>query len=66
LNLSVSAESPTARGALYWGARTLGVVLWPGTGAVMMGHHAWNSAQDGARALARALEKIGRPGAWRF
>ncbi len=65
-NVSVSRSSPTARGVLYWGGRALGVVLWPGTALVASGHQVWSWGQDGVRALGEALEKIGRPSAWRW
>jgi hypothetical protein len=73
-----SNSSPTSNGSfLYWGGRGLGLLAWPGTGAMMAVHKGWNGVQDGARAagnaanegmqnLQRAFSNIGRPGAWRW
>ncbi|MEM9456219.1 MAG: hypothetical protein AAGF11_18705 [Myxococcota bacterium] len=65
-NVSVSESSPTARGWLYWGARAIGVTLWPGTGLLAGGHQVWNWGQDGVRAFGRALAKIGHAESWRW
>jgi hypothetical protein len=71
--IKISNDSATASGPLYYGARVIGLVLWPGTGAGMAVHKGWNLAQDGARATSAGLQQLqdafknaARPGAWNW
>lgn len=75
--IAIKNDSATNKGLLYIGARAIGTVLWPGTGAAMAVHKGWNLAQDGARAVGSAISNgwnqlgnafgnAARPGAWRW
>jgi hypothetical protein len=71
--IKISNDSATASGPLYYGARVIGVVLWPGTAAGMAVHKGWNLAQDGARAASTGMQQLqdafknaARPGAWNW